>query len=133
MSKILICDDHIAFRKGLNMMLQELPEVNEICEVSDGAQFLNTLIHFLPDLIFLDIRMPVISGIEATIYALKKNPELKIIILTMFGEEKYLKGAIDAGAKGFILKPPTLLQLKEAYQAIMKGGCYFSHELGFIK
>lgn len=133
MAKILICNDHIAFRKGLIMMLQELPEVNEIYEVSTGAQFLNTLNHLTPDLIFLDIRMPIINGIEATISALKKKPELRIIILTIFGEEKYLKNAIRAGAKGFILKPPTLLQIKEAYQAVMKGGYYFPPNLGFIE
>lgn len=133
MSKILICDDHVPFRNGLNMMLQEIPQVNEIFEVSDGKQFLNTLTHFSPDLVFLDIRMPEISGIEATISALKDNPKLKIIILTMFGEEKYLKGAIKAGAKGFILKPPTLVQIKEAYQVVMNGGAYFPPNLGFIE
>lgn len=133
MSKILICEDHIPFRKGLNMMLQEIPDVSEICEVSDGKQFLNTLDHFSPDLVFLDIRMPIISGIEATISALKNNPELKVIFLTMFGEEKYLKGAIYAGAKGFILKPPSLHQIKEAYQVVMNGGRYFPSNIGFIE
>jgi len=129
MSKVLIVDDHITFRKGLNLMLQELPEVMEIVELVDGEQFLNALPEILPDIVFMDIRMPGISGIEAAAMALKQIPGLRIVILTMFGEEKYLKGAIDAGVKGFILKPPTLLQLKEVYQAVMTGQSYFPTEL----
>lgn len=125
MTKILIVDDHLAFRKGLHLMLKELPEVIEISEMENGTQFINALDTISPDLVFLDIKMPGISGIEAASIALKKKPELRIIILTMFGEEKYLKEAIDVGVKGFTTKPPTLAQLKDAYMSVINNGVYF--------
>lgn len=129
MSKVLIVDDHTAFRKGLNLMIQEIPEVKEVVELVDGEQFLNTIDKILPDVIFMDIRLPGISGMDAAVLALKQNPQLRIIFLTMFGEEKYYRDAMNAGAKGFILKPPTLLQLKDAYQTVMQGRVYFPTEL----
>lgn len=129
MTKILIVDDHIAFRRGIHLMLEEIPEVMEITELASGTQFLDQVDKITPDLIFMDIRMPGISGIEAAVNALKSNPNLRIIILTMFGEEKYLKEAMEAGVKGFIMKPPSLLQLKEAYQTVMANEMYFPTEL----
>lgn len=129
MTKILIVDDHLAFRRGLHLLLKELPEEVEITEMESGTQFIEELDNISPDLVFMDIRMPGISGIEAATMALKTRPELRIIILTMFGEEKYLKEAMDAGVKGFTIKPPTLSQLKEAFQTVMQNEIYFPSEL----
>ena len=129
MSKVLIVDDHIAFRKGLGLMLQEIPDVKEVVELVDGEQFLSKVHEISPDIIFMDIRLPGISGMDAAVLALQQNPQFRIIFLTMFGEEKYYRDAMDAGAKGFILKPPTLLQLKNAYHTVMQGSVYFPTEL----
>ena len=129
MSKVLIVDDHLAFRRGLHLMLEEITEVTEIEECETGLQFLDQFEESAPDLVFMDIRMPGISGIEAAAKALNQNPDLRIIVLTMFGEEKYLKDAMEAGVMGFITKPPSLLQLKEAYQTVMQNAPFFPSEL----
>jgi DNA-binding NarL/FixJ family response regulator len=129
MSKVLIVDDHQAFRRGLHLMLEEIQEVTEVAECETGLQFLNQVEDMAPDLVFMDIRMPGISGIEAAVKALQINPKLRIIVLTMFGEEKYLKDAMEAGVKGFITKPPSLSQLKEAYETVMQNAHFFPSEL----
>ncbi|MDP3444488.1 MAG: response regulator transcription factor [Ignavibacteria bacterium] len=129
MSKIIIVDDHLTFRKGLHLMLKEIQEVKEIAECENGLQFLSQVEQISPDLVFMDIRLPGMSGIEAAVKALKQNSNLRIIILTMFGEEKYLKEAMEAGVKGFLLKPPTLFQLRVAYQTVMQDKLYFPTEL----
>lgn len=125
MSKVLIVDDHISFRSGLKLMLGEIDGIKEIVEVPDGEKFLDLLAGELPDIVFLDIRLPGISGIEAASAAIKKYPRLRIIMLTMFSEEKYLKDAMEAGAKGFIQKPPTLFQLREAYNTVINDYHYY--------
>ena len=125
MSKVLIVDDHVAFSRGLRLMMKEIIEVDSIEEVRSGELFLKWLESSNTDLVFLDIRMPGISGIEASRQALKLYPDLKIIVLTMYGEHKYLEEAMETGVRGFILKPPGLSQLKEAYTTVMDGGFYF--------
>lgn len=129
MIKIIIVDDHSAFRQGLHLMIGEVSSEIEIYEMESGAQFIEELEFISPDLVFMDIRMPGISGIEAADIALKKRPELRIIILTMFGEGKYLKAARDVGVKGFLIKPPSLFQLKEAFARVMDDEFYFPSEL----
>lgn len=121
----MIVDDHISFRRGLKLMLGEIDDIKEIVEVPDGENFLILLNDYLPDLVFLDIRLPGISGLEAACAAIKQHPLLRIIMLTMFSEEKYLKDAMEAGAKGFIQKPPTLVQLREAYFTVINGNNFF--------
>lgn len=125
MSKVLIVDDHAAFLKGLKLMVKEISEVEVVEEASSGETFLKTLEIVNPDLVFMDIRMSGISGLEASRTALKINPELKIIILTMYGEFKYLEEAMATGVRGFLLKPPTLQQIKDAYSSVISGGVYF--------
>lgn len=125
MSYVLLVDDYKAFLHGLKLMVHEIPEVTIIKEASSGEQFLDLIRIAKPDLVFLDIRMPNINGIEAVREALQLYPDLKIIILTMYGEEQYLEEAKAAGVKGFMLKPPTLRQIREAYSEVIKGGEYF--------
>ncbi len=129
MIKIVIVDDHPAFRQGLHLMLKELSPAIEIIEMDSGSLFIEDLEDTCPDLVFMDIRMPGINGIEVATIALKQQPKLRIIILTMFGEEKYLKEAMEVGVKGFLIKPPSLLQLKKTYNIVMDNGSYFPSEL----
>lgn len=118
-------DDYKAFLRGLKLMVQEIPEVTMINEAGNGVQFLELIRNTKPDLVFLDIRMPDINGIELAREAMILHPDIRIIILTMYGEEQYLDEARAAGVKGFLLKPPSLLQISEAYTAVMEGGEYF--------
>ncbi len=125
MTRIVIVDHHAAFRQSLRFMLQEISAEIEITEVDCSLKFIALLDHFSPDLVLMDSRMQDRTGIETTEIALVKFPALRILLISMFNENKYIKEAKNAGLKGLIPKPPTLKELKDAYLGIMKGGFYF--------
>ncbi|MCF8230441.1 MAG: response regulator transcription factor [Bacteroidales bacterium] len=125
----MIVDDHEIFRNGLKMVLGKLKYVNIIAEASNGKEFLEILPDHDPDIILMDIEMPVMNGIEATEEAMKRNPDLKIIALTMFNDDEYIQSMIDAGVKGFLIKNIKKDILDRALQEVYKGGNYYSQEL----
>jgi len=127
--KILLVDDHTLFRNGLKMLLDTLAGYEVIGEASNGKQFLELIEKFDYDIVFLDIEMPEINGIEAAKRAIELKPELKIITLSMYGDEEYYDQMVDAGAKGFLLKNTNLQEVKTAIDTVMNGGNYFSQEL----
>jgi DNA-binding NarL/FixJ family response regulator len=126
---ILLVDDHTLFRNGLKMLLDTLPEYVVTGEASNGKEFLNLIGKNHYDIVFLDIEMPEISGIDAARRAIETDPDLKIITLSMYGDEEYYDQMVDAGAKGFLLKNTNLQEVKTAIDTVMGGGNYFSQEL----
>lgn len=125
----IIVDDHKLFRKGLSLILQDIEEIEIVSEASDGQEFLNYIAHHPVELVFMDINMPNLNGIEATTEALKHHPDLKIIVLSMYGEEEYYEKMVDAGVKGFLLKSSDSYELEKAVIKILNGESYFSQEL----
>ena len=128
-NNIILVDDHTLFRNGLRILLNNLDNYNVSGEASNGQEFLDLLDHQRPDLVLLDIDMPVMDGIDAAKKALKKHPDLKIITLSMYGEEDYYYKMVDAGVKGFLLKNSDINEVKTALQTVLEGGSYFSSEL----
>jgi len=128
-TNIIIVDDHEFFRNGLKMVINRLKYARVIGEASNGSEFLELLAQKEPDIVLIDIQMPVMNGIEATRRALEEYPDLKIVALTMFEDEEYIQRMIDAGAKGFLLKNITKEILDQALQAIQSGRNYYSPEL----
>jgi DNA-binding NarL/FixJ family response regulator len=126
---IIIADDHQLFRNGLKILLNAFPEFEVTGEASNGLEFLNILKNTDADIALMDINMPEMDGIEATKQGLKINQNIKIIALSMYGEEEYYYKMVDAGAKGFLLKDSDISEVKEAIITINKGGSYFSQEL----
>lgn len=126
---IIIIDDHEIFRKGLKVVLNRLNYITNIWEAENGEQFLALIQKHSPDIALLDIEMPGINGIEATHKALEIQPELKIIALTMFNDDKYIEEMLEAGARGFLLKNVTKQILDKAIQTVAEGNNYFSDEL----
>lgn len=126
---VLIVDDHQMFREGLHLLLSNLPNIGDIYEAADGAEFLALLKSRHPDIIFMDIDMPKVDGISATRKALELNPKLNIVGLSMYGEEDYFTRMIDAGAKGFILKNSGIADVESAIQQVIAGNNYFSSEV----
>lgn len=128
-TKVIIVDDHKMFREGLRFLLTELPNIKIIAEAENGIEFLNLLNDNKPDIILMDINMPEMDGIEATKKALKIYPKLRIIAITMFGDENYYYKMVQAGAVGFLLKKSGSDELAEAIEKVMAGSDYFSVDL----
>ncbi len=127
--KIIIVDDHEIFRNGLKMVVNKLKFTQVVGEASNGLEFLDVIRTTPSDIVFMDIEMPVMNGIDVTKIALKEQPELKIIALTMFNEANYIQSMIDAGVKGFLLKNIKKEILAKAINSIYNGGNYYSEEL----
>lgn len=127
--KVMLVDDHKLFRKGLRMLIDALNRFEVAGEASNGIEFLGLLDQGMPDVVMLDIAMPEMDGIEAARLALMKYPDLKIITLSMFGEQDYYFKMVDAGVKGFLLKNSDFSEVKMALETVIEGGNYFSREL----
>jgi len=131
--KVIVVDDHELFRKGVIMVLKKMDNVEVIGEAGDGKEFLAMLNSHKPDVVFIDIKMPLMNGIEATTQATKRFPELNIIALSMFGEEEYLHKMINAGAKGFLLKNSSIGEIERAINLVNNGkNCYSDDLLGYF-
>lgn len=128
-AKIFVVDDHPIFKKGLLSQLKEFNFIEIVGSAENGEDFLEKIDTIFADLVFMDIKMPGISGIEATKIAVQKYPKLKVIALSMFGDEEYLQSMLDAGAKGFLLKNIEKGDLEKAIKTVMEGNSYFSEEL----
>ena len=127
--RISLVDDHKMFREGLKFVLSNIENAEVVSESSNGAEFLDHLETFQPDLILMDIAMPEMDGIEATKRALARYPSLKIIALSMFGEEAYYVKMMNAGVRGFIIKESGAEELEVAIREVASGGTYFSQKL----
>ncbi len=127
--KVIIVDDHEIFRKGLKVVINQFESTKVIAEASTGKEFHNLLNSKNPDIVFMDIRMPEMDGIEATKLAVGKYPGIRIIAISMFGEEEYLENMIKAGAKGFLLKNINREEIEIAIKQVMEGKNYYSSEL----
>ncbi len=111
-------------------MLVDALELFEVSgEASNGHEFLEMLDQNQPDIVVLDIAMPEMDGIEAARLALLKYPDLKIITISMFGDQGYYFKMVDVGVKGFLLKNSDFTEVKMALETVVDGGTYFSREL----
>jgi Response regulator containing a CheY-like receiver domain and an HTH DNA-binding domain len=128
-NKVIIVDDHKMFRSGLRFLLSNIPNITVIGEASNGKEFLKMAENETIDIALMDINMPEMNGIEATRIAMEKYPDLKVIVLSMHGEEEYYDQMLDAGVKGFLLKNSDADELIAAIEAVIAGKSYFSQEL----
>ena len=122
--KIALVDDHALFRNGLRGLIDGRHGCRIVAEAGDGAEFLESAEAMSADVVFMDIAMPTLSGDKATILALERNPNLKIICLSMFGDEKYYSRMVEAGAKGFLLKDSSIEEVFAAIEAVVNNEEY---------
>jgi len=127
--KIYLVDDHNLFREGLKFLLSNDDLISEIYEAENGKDLLENVLDVKPDIILMDIEMPVMNGIEATKETLKIYPKSKVIALSMYGNENFYSEMIDAGAKGFLLKNSKFEDVKKAIADVNEGKNYFSPEI----
>lgn len=129
MYKIILADDHNIFRESLAFMLTKSGVAEIIGEASNGRELLKLLEQHTPDLVLLDIGMPIMDGCAAAKEATKLYPDLKILALSSFDDEMHYHKMIDAGAKGFIIKDTNKKELEQAITTVAGGGGWFSNEL----
>jgi len=119
--RTMIVDDHALFRRGLEMVLEEEPDIELVGQASDGAEAVEKAAESLPDIVLMDIRMPRSSGIEACRAMKEAAPSAKIVILTISDEEEDLFEAIRAGASGYLLKDIPLDEVADTVRAVHGG------------
>jgi DNA-binding NarL/FixJ family response regulator len=123
--RVLIADDHPLFRDGLRVLLSSIPQTEVIGEAATGEEALSQAAALQPDVILMDIQMPGVNGIEATQQILHINPNIGIIVLTMFEDDDSVFAAMQAGARGYILKGADQTEILRAIGAAARGEALF--------
>ncbi|WP_329027971.1 response regulator transcription factor [Streptomyces sp. NBC_00690] len=119
-TRILLADDHALVRRGVRLILDNEPDLTVVAEASDGAEAIEMAREERPDLAILDIAMPRLTGLQTARELSRLQPELRILILTMYDNEQYLFEALKAGAAGYVLKSVADRDLVEACRAAMR-------------
>ncbi len=128
--RIALVDDHALFRNGLKLLLDHTKNFKVVAEASNGREFVDQLTpDNAPDVVLMDISMPVLNGIDATREAMGIAPQMKVIALSMFGEDDYYYEMINAGAKGFLLKNSDISDVMNAIEQVVAGNNFFSQDI----
>ena len=123
--RILIADDHAIVRDGVRLLLQSQPDIEVVAEASNGREALEQARLFLPDIVLMDIAMPVMNGLEATAAIKQELPEVKVLALTMHDDYEYFLELLHHGASGYVLKGASSTQLLAAIHMVHEGGVSF--------
>ncbi len=124
--RVLIADDQAIIRSGLRNLLTDSEHIDVVAEAADGAEAVRLASLHQPDVILMDIKMPVLNGIEATRQIHRTNPHIGILIITIFEDDSSVFPAIRAGARGYLLKDTEQQELVNAIQTVTGGGVIFS-------
>jgi DNA-binding NarL/FixJ family response regulator len=126
--RVLIADDHGIVRSGLRMLLEAQPDVEVIAEAADGAEARDAAIRERPDIAILDVKMPKLTGLQVTREIKEQAPEISVLILSMYDDERYLFEALKAGASGYVLKSQADSELVDALHAVERGEPFLTPE-----
>jgi two-component system nitrate/nitrite response regulator NarL len=126
--RILIVDDHPMVIAGIRTFLAEYPHIQVIGEAVNGKEAIERTKTILPDIILMDISMPVMNGLDATRYIMKNFPTVDVVILTMHDDKEYIRQIFHCGAKGYILKNAPQADILLAIEAVYRGNSFFSPE-----
>jgi DNA-binding NarL/FixJ family response regulator len=130
--RVLLAEDHILVRQGFRRILEDDPGISVVGEARTGLEAIDQCKELEPDVVVMDLSMPDLGGLEATAEILKANPQIKILILSMYSNEAYVRKAFELGAKGYILKNAIEVDLTRAVMALAEGQAYFSPGVSHI-
>ncbi len=119
--RILLADDHTILRDGLRALLDDEPDMTVIGEADDGRTAVKLACQLNPDVVLMDIAMPLLNGLEATRQIKHDCPQVKVLILSMHDDEEYIRQSLASGAMGYILKDATSRELLDAIHAVRRG------------
>lgn len=127
--KIVLVDDHQMFREGLRFVLSQVADFEIVGSASNGQEYLKLIENNIPDIVLMDIGMPVMDGVQATEKTTELFPSVSVIALSMFSDQEYYHKMVTAGVKGFLIKEAGIDELEKAVRSVMQGNAYFSQEL----
>jgi DNA-binding NarL/FixJ family response regulator len=130
--RILLADDHIVMRSGLRALLDRHPNLEVVGETENGRETVALAASLKPDVVVMDVGMPILNGIEATQTIVTQCPTIAVVILSMHADESYVMRALKAGARGYLLKDSAAADLIGAIQAISQGKSFFSPKVSRI-
>jgi len=124
--RIIIADDHRLFREGLVNLLSESKDIEIVAQAENGRDVIEKAKELIPNVVIMDIGMPIINGVEATKQLFKELPAIKVIALSMHSDKQYIKGMLEAGASGYLFKNCAYDELIEAIHTVNSGKKYLS-------
>jgi len=130
--RILLADDHVVVRTGLRALLERQPNLEVVGESENGRETVELVASLGPDVVVMDVAMPVLNGIEATKTILTQRPATAVVILSMHADESYVMRALKAGARGYLLKDSAAADLISAIQAVSQNKSFFSPKVSRI-
>ena len=130
--RVLLGDDHTVLRQGLRKILEDRRDWHVVAEAGNGRDAVREALALTPDVAVLDIGMPLLNGIEATRQIVRRAPSVRVLILSMHSDQVYVTQAIQAGARGYLLKESAGAELLEAIAALAAGKSYFSHAVAQV-
>jgi len=126
---ILLADNHPQYRRNLRASLDAAPGLQVVAEAEDGAAALQQVRNVMPDLVLMDVAMPVVSGIEATRHIIADFPGVKVLALSLHADKQFVTAILEAGASGYVLKDAGVQELIQAIRLVAAGGTYLSPEV----
>ena len=123
---VAIADDHKLFRKGVILSMRQYTNIKFVMEADNGVDLINNIGEFNPDVVLCDLKMPKKDGIDTTKLLTKLHPHIRVIILTMYEDERFVGHLMDCGAAGYLLKSTDPAEIKKAITDVMKTGFYLN-------
>jgi len=130
--RVLLADDHALVRQGFRRILEDEPDMEVVGEAGGGAEVIELDRQLEPDVVVMDLAMPEINGLHAAIEILRRAPRRRILMLSMFSDEQYVRNALEVGVSGYILKNALENDLTRAVRALAAGGQFLSPELSSL-
>jgi len=128
--RVLLADDHELVRDGIRARLRKVPELEVVGEATNGRDALALAADLRPDVLLMDVSMPVMNGLEAATQIRTSLPNVAVLILSVYDNPEYVRGVVQAGARGYILKDISAAEMITAITSVANGGYYFSSAVG---
>ena len=128
-TRVVLADDHHVVREGLRALLEAEPDLTVAGEAADGLTTVHLVERLKPDVLVVDVMMPALNGLEVTRQVVRRSPDTRVIILSMYSDESYVMEALKNGAAGYVLKSSTRSDLIQAIREVMAGQRYLSAPL----